>query len=98
MMSADEIIEMIKLSPLDEQELGRIMGAATTKLMANAFVSGGLDMMNNASIWGAETSTGELRQVCGARRNGPAGHFGQPCEESWHHVMPHRDLSGEEWS
>lgn len=102
MHSADEIIEYIKHSPLEAEELGRIMSAATTKLMANAFVEGGLDMMSDPSIWGGRTATdtGEMPAMCGVR--GVGEHRGQVCVRDEGHgpdnaLFGHRDREGNVW-
>lgn len=101
MRTADEIIEEIKVSSLSAEDLGRIMSAATTKMMANAFVDGGLDMMSDPGIWGRfSTSTGLMPEICGAR--GVGEHRGKVCVRDAGHpaiesMFGHRDKDGNEW-
>lgn len=99
-MTADEIIEAIKVSSISDEELGRIMSAATTKLMANAFVGGGLDMMADPAIWGGTVTTGEMPEGCGNRGEGLRR--GSVCVRDEGHPETttnggHRDREGNLW-
>jgi hypothetical protein len=96
-LSAAEIIESIKVSPLSAEELGSIMSAATTKIMANAFVEGGLDMMSDPNIWGGEE---EMPNLCGVRGVGEAR--GEICARDEGHPYNqtsqlHRSEKGTTW-
>lgn len=98
-MTASEIIAAIKDSPLTDEEMGQIMSAATTKIMANAFVAGGLDMMSDPSIWG-EAQTGVMPGLCGVSGEGHAR--GHRCARDEGHpyngkTALHRSEKGELW-
>lgn len=93
MMSAAEIIESIKVSALDAEDLAQIMAAATTKLMANEFVKGGLDMMADPAIWGEP-----------AKMPGPCSsvYYDSKCVRDAGHphdgeLQLHRDSKGGTW-
>jgi hypothetical protein len=86
-MSREELLAAIKDSPLSEEDCAALMTGITYKLMANVFVSGGLDMMSDPGVWG-----GADAPQC-VDENGAGG----VCGRDRGHRPPHRDSDGSEW-
>ncbi len=71
MATAEEIINLIKTSPLDEKEIGDIMATCVTVTFASAFLGLGLDLMNEDAQQVDEVLSGEredLGELCGASK------------------------------